>query len=88
MPQASNADPLKHAMVPGHEVLKEDEAAKVLEKFDIQLQHLPKIKYKDAALVALRDIYGVKMQEGDVIKITRNSHTAGIFIAYRVVVMK
>lgn len=88
MPQASSVDPLSHQMVPMHEILEPEEAAKVLEKYDIKLHHLPKIKYKDAALAALRDIHGIKMEEGDVIKITRRSLTAGVFIAYRVVVMK
>ena len=70
----------KHELVPQHKVLKEDEAKKVLEKFNVNVNQLPKITRKDPALK------GLDAKENDIIQITRNSDTAGKFTFYRVVV--
>jgi len=59
--------------------LSEEEAQKVLMQYKVDRSKLPKIQIIDPALPE-----GVKI--GDVIKITRDSPTAGSSIYYRVVV--
>ena len=72
-------DILKHLLVPKHAILKEDEIKEVLKKYNIKIQQLPKILTTDAAVKAI----GAK--EGDVIKITRESPTAGSTTYFRLV---
>ena len=70
----------KHVLVPKHEVLTEEEAEKVLKKYNITKSQLPKILISDPMVKKI----GAKV--GDIIKITRKSPTAGESIFYRVVV--
>ncbi|RLG59325.1 MAG: DNA-directed RNA polymerase subunit H [Candidatus Hydrothermarchaeota archaeon] len=70
----------KHVLVPKHEVLTEEEAEKVLKKYNITKSQLPKILISDPMVKKI----GAKV--GDIIKITRESPTAGESIFYRVVV--
>ncbi len=63
-----------------HEVLSEEEAKQILEKYRVSEDELPRIKKEDAALEEL--VFNV----GSIIKITRNSSTAGHAVYYRVVV--
>jgi len=72
-------DILKHKLVPDHVVLKKNQIAKVLKAMEVHPEQLPKIKLDDPVVKAI----GAK--EGDVIKITRNSQTAGKFVSYRLV---
>lgn len=53
-----------HTIQPKHSKLKPEEVAKLLEKYNISLSQLPKIKINDAALPADCDI-------GDVVEIER-----------------
>lgn len=55
-----------HILQPKHSKLKPDEVAKLLEKYNISLTQLPKIKIHDAALPPDCEV-------GDVIKIERKS---------------
>ena len=71
---------LKHVLVPKHEVLNAKDAEEVLNKYGATPSELPKIKEGDPA------IGGVKINVGDIIKITRDSPTAGKAIYYRVVI--
>lgn len=71
---------LKHVLVPKHEVVPEEEVSALLEGFNITKGQLPKILLTDP--VAKK----IKAKAGDVIKITRESKTAGEAIVYRVVV--
>ncbi len=71
---------LKHKLVPEHIILKEEEKRIVLDKYRITEEQLPKIATNDPAVKEI----GAKA--GNVIKITRNSATAGESIYYRVVV--
>lgn len=73
-------DILKHKYVPKHEVLSEEEAKKVLEKYHATKEQLPKIKASDPVIRAL------KAKPGDVIRIIRESEVAGYVEYYRVVV--
>jgi DNA-directed RNA polymerase subunit H len=77
---AGEIDVLGHELVPKHEVLSEEEKKEVLERYKVSQFQLPKILVSDPAARAI----GAKV--GDVIKITRDSPTAGKTIAYRCVV--
>ncbi|CAG0997485.1 DNA-directed RNA polymerase subunit H [Methanosarcinales archaeon] len=73
-------NPLKHIMVPNHEILIEDEVKKVLTEFNVEKEQLPKIRVIDPTVVAS------KAKIGDVIRITRESKTAGRSYYYRMVI--
>ena len=69
----------KHKLVPKHEILSPEEAKELLEKYRVKPYQLPHIKASDVVAIAI----GAK--PGDVLKITRNSLTAGKYISYRYV---
>lgn len=70
----------KHYLVPKHTKLSDADKGKLLTSFDISTKELPKIMKSDAAIVKLN------AKEGDIIKIERDSKTAGKAFYYRVVV--
>ena len=72
-------DILKHQLVPEHVILSEEEAEKVLEEMKIHAEQLPRIRTDDSVVKAI----GAK--EGDILKIIRESPTAGKFVTYRIV---
>ena len=72
-------DILEHNAVPKHEILTKSEIKKIFSKLDYEISQLPKIKVDDPVSKA------IGAQEGDVLKITRESQTAGTFITYRLV---
>ncbi len=72
--------PLEHKLVPKHEILEEDEVKKILEEYNIEREQMPKIRVADPAAVA------IKAKVGDVVKVTRESHTAGKAYFYRLVI--
>ncbi len=69
-----------HIYVPKHEIISKQEAEEILRKYNCKPTELPLILVNDPAILGL----GVK--PGDVIKITRKSHTAGQSFYYRYVV--
>ena len=69
----------KHKLVPKHEILPPEEAKELLEKYRVKLYQLPVIKASDIVAIA------VGAKPGDVLKITRDSATAGKYISYRYV---
>jgi DNA-directed RNA polymerase subunit H len=69
-----------HIYVPKHEIINKDEAMKVLEKYHTKPTEMPLIYVSDPA------IRGLGVKPGDMIKITRNSPTAGESVYYRYVV--
>jgi DNA-directed RNA polymerase subunit H len=73
-------NPLQHIMVPKHEILNEDEIKELLSGYIIEKEQLPKIRVSDPAAVA------AKSKIGDVIRITRESKTAGKTFFYRMVI--
>ncbi len=75
-------DILKHKLVPHHEILKEEEVEKLLKVYNIKKENLPRMLTTDPVAKAI----GAK--EGDVVKIVRESPTAGTSVAYRLVVSK
>ncbi len=70
----------EHILVPKHELLSEKEAKEVLKQYNINKFQLPAIKAADPAAKAI----GAK--PGRIVKIYRESPTAGLHIVYRVVV--
>ncbi len=69
----------KHKLVPKHEILPPEEAEKMLEKYRMEPHQLPQIRASDIVAIAI----GAK--PGDVLKITRESVTAGKYVSYRYV---
>lgn len=73
---------VKHEMVPKHEILTEKEKKDVLEKFEVTEEQLPRILISDPVV----EMIGAK--PGNVLRITRESQTAGEAVYYRIVVEK
>jgi len=69
-----------HVLVPKHEILSPEEKEKLLKQYRVQPYQLPKIRSTDPAVKAI----GAK--PGDILKIIRNSPTAGEYVAYRYVI--
>jgi len=72
-------DILKHKLVPDHTILSKTEMNKVLKQLNIHQEQLPKIKSDDPV------VKDIDAKPGDILKITRKSHTAGKFVTYRLV---
>ncbi len=71
----------EHILVPKHELMSKQDVQRLLEDLKIDdLKNLPKISQADPALIGLNAV------KGDVIKITRNSVTAGKSVYYRLVI--
>ena len=70
----------KHKLVPRHVILNDKEKKELLEKYNITLNQLPRTLTSDPMVKKL----DAKVR--DVIKITRDSRTAGSVSYYRVVV--
>ncbi|MCQ2961555.1 MAG: DNA-directed RNA polymerase subunit H [archaeon] len=70
---------LKHSAVPEHEILSDEEIKEIFADVDYDVSQLPKIKVNDPVSKA------IGAEEGQVLKITRQSQTAGIFVTYRLV---
>ncbi len=73
-------DKVEHELIPEHEKLDDEEAEAVLERYNVQGKQMPKIKENDPA------IQHMDVEEGDVIKIERDSPTAGETTFYRSVI--
>lgn len=71
---------LEHKSVPQHILLSENETAKVLKEYDIVKEQLPKIKSTDPVAVE------IGAEVGDVIKVIRESQTAGEGLFFRLVI--
>ena len=70
---------LNHDLVPTHEVLDKKEGEKILEENGITQEQLPLIKKNDPVVKA------IEAKPGQIIKITRESPTAGETVYYRLV---
>ena len=69
-----------HEFVPKHEILMAEEREKLLAEYKVHPYQLPRIRASDPALTA------IGARPGDVVRIIRNSPTAGKYVAYRYVV--
>ncbi len=79
MPTAKKIDIKNHVLIPKQSKLSEKEKQELLKKYNISTEQLPAILKTDAAIASLN------AKEGDVVKIERNSQTAGTAVFYRVV---
>jgi DNA-directed RNA polymerase subunit H len=79
---ATSLDVIKHEMVPDHQIMDEEEVADLLATYHISLEQLPKIYHDDPAVKAIGS------ELGNVIRIVRDSRTAGRAEAYRLVVKR
>ena len=70
----------KHILISKHVKVSEKEKEKLLEKYNISQKELPRILKTDPAIMNL------DAKPGDIIKIIRQSPTAGEATFYRVVV--
>lgn len=70
----------KHVLVPKHEIVQPEKAREILEKYRVQGHKMPWIKASDTAVIA------IGASPGDILKITRESHTAGKYVSYRYVI--
>ena len=68
-----------HMLVPKHEIMSEDEISEEFSDVDYDFKNLPKIKSDDPVVKTI----GAK--SGNVLRITRESQTAGVFVTYRIV---
>ena len=71
---------IKHVLVPPHELLKAEEIQTLIKRYNISISQLPRVYYKDPA------VHHLDVKSGDVIRIIRQSPTAGKSIFYRLVV--
>ena len=77
---AAKFDVTKHELVPKHAKLSEKESKELFEKYAIELQNLPRVFKSDPS------IQDLDVKEGDIVKISRKSPTAGETVFYRRVV--
>jgi len=70
---------IAHILQPKHTLLKQKEVEEILEKFNVSISQLPKIKITDAAIPEGANV-------GDVVKIERKDET-GTHPYFRVVVI-
>ena len=78
--QKQQLDIMKHNLVPLHEIVSEKERKELMEKYSITPEQLPKILNTDPVSIF------IGAQPGQIIKVTRKSHTAKEAVAYRLVV--
>ena len=69
-----------HVLQPKHIKLKEDEAVKLLEKYNLVKEQLPRIRNSDPALTELN------VKKGDIVRIARKSDDGAEREYFRVVV--
>jgi len=70
----------KHKLVPKHEILTKEEAEELQKTYRIKPYQIPRIRSSDPAAKM------IGARPGDIIRVTRDSPTAGRSIAYRYVV--
>ena len=68
-----------HMLVPKHEIMTEEEISEEFSDVDYDFKDLPKIRANDPVVEA------IGAEPGNVLRITRESQTAGSFITYRIV---
>ena len=69
----------EHMLVPKHEIMSEDEISEEFSDVDYNFKDLPKIRADDPV------VEEIGAEPGNVLRITRESQTAGVFVTYRIV---
>lgn len=77
---AKKFDATKHELVPKHEKISEKDKKELFDKYIADPKNLPRMLKSDPAIEHLNP------KEGDIIKITRKSPTAGETVFYRRVI--
>jgi len=70
----------EHVFVPKHEIVGAGEREKLLKEYRVQPYQLPRLKASDPAAKA------IDAKPGDIVRIIRDSQTAGKYTSYRYVV--
>ncbi len=70
----------KHILIPQHSKLSEKDIKELLQRYNVSIKQLPRIKASDSAVKSLN------VKGGDVVKIVRRSPTNNESVFYRVVV--
>lgn len=70
----------EHILVPKHEILTPEEKEKVLKEYRVQPYQLPQIRSSDPAAKA------IGARPGDIVRVIRDSPTAGKYVSYRYVI--
>ena len=70
----------EHVFVPKHEIVGTEEREKLLTEYRVQPYQLPRLKSSDPAAKA------IDAKPGDIVRIIRDSQTAGKYTSYRYVV--
>ncbi len=68
-----------HFLVPKHEIVSKEEASNLLKQYGLTEDKLPRIPDDDPI------VQEIAAKKGNVLKITRKSHTAGETIYFRIV---
>jgi len=79
---SKKAEAVEHILIPKHTKLSDKEKESLFKKYNLAGRELPMIFENDAAIARL------DAKPGDVIKIERNSPTAGTAFFYRMVVTR
>ncbi|HMA83409.1 MAG TPA: DNA-directed RNA polymerase subunit H [Candidatus Thermoplasmatota archaeon] len=84
MAKKKKIEPLKnitrHELVPDHVILTDKEKQQILTEYNIEPSQLPKMLTTDPVALS------IGAESGEIVKITRESHTAKESTAYRLVV--
>ncbi len=78
---------MKHAMVPVHRLVPEEDEEEIIRGLGTSKNKLPKILKSDPAVKQLIELSG-DIKEGRMIEVERESSTAGLSKAYRLVVKR
>lgn len=70
----------EHVFVPKHEIVGAEEREKLLSDYRVQPYQLPRLKASDPAVKA------IDAKPGDIVRVIRDSQTAGKYTSYRYVV--
>lgn len=73
-------DIFDHVLVPKHEIVGVEEKERLLAEFRVKAFRLPQIRASDPAVRA------IGARPGDVVRVVRDSPTAGRYVAYRYVI--